>query len=114
MSTCVFCRIVRHDEPARYVAFIGDSVSFHPLNPVTPGHILVVPKHHVADFTENPEVTAAVMRDAAQLAQSLGGDCNLITSKGALATQTIMHLHVHLIPRQPADRLRLPWTDQER
>lgn len=114
MRDCVFCKIIRHEAPARWVAILTNSSAIHPLNPVTPGHILVVPNQHAADFAENPEVTASVMRDAASLAQRLGGDCNLITSKGPSATQTVFHLHVHLVPRRPGDGLTLPWTGQSR
>lgn len=109
MSDCVFCKIVRHEAPARWVAMMGNSSAFHPLNPVTPGHILVIPNKHVSDFAEDAEVSAAVMRDAASLARTLGGDCNLITSKGRAATQSVFHLHIHLIPRKAGDQLMLPW-----
>ncbi len=112
MNDCVFCKIIRHEAPAKWVAMTSDSSAFHPLNPVTPGHFLVVPNRHVSDFAEDPEVTASVMRDAASLARPLGGDCNLITSKGPNATQTVYHFHVHLVPRRPGDGLALPWTDQ--
>lgn len=81
-----------------------------PLNPVTPGHLLVVPFDHVPDALANPRVTGEVFRSAAELAARLGGDWNLITSVGAAATQTVKHLHVHLVPRREGDGLSLPWT----
>jgi histidine triad (HIT) family protein len=114
MDSCVFCKIVSGDTFARMVAADSVSIAFHPLNPVTKGHILVVPNKHVRDFTEDPEVSAGVMAHASRLAHFLGGDCNLITSKGPLATQTVQHLHLHLIPRRPGDGLHLPWTGQSR
>lgn len=109
MRDCVFCKIARHEAPAKYIAEWPHAVAFTPIDPVTPGHILVIPTKHVSDFAEDPETTAAVMRDAAGLAKTLGGDCNLITSKGRSATQSVFHLHVHLIPRKTGDQLMVPW-----
>lgn len=82
---------------------------FEPLNPVTPGHMLVVPAIHVADAAKNPTITALVMRRAAQVAAGVG-PCNIITSLGADASQTVFHLHVHVVPRRPGDGLLLPWS----
>jgi histidine triad (HIT) family protein len=87
-------------------------MAFVPLNPVTPGHVLVIPTIHVADFTTKPSVSAFVMHKAAELAADIG-PCNLITSKGREATQSVFHLHVHLVPRQLDDGLLLPWSNQE-
>ena len=40
--------------------------------------------------------------------------CNLITSVGAAATQTVKHLHIHIVPRHEGDGLHLPWTEQKK
>lgn len=105
---CPFCfRIVSHAYDA------GDewSVTFEPLNPVTSGHRLFVPRAHVANAAEWPEATGRVMKYAAQWAS--GHDVypfNLITSAGKAATQSVFHLHVHLVPRREDDGLALPWS----
>ena len=91
----------------------GDAVAFEPLNPVTDGHLLVLPRQHVADAFEDPAVTAEVMRAAASIARDQYKSVNLITSVGAPATQTVWHLHVHIVPRHTNDGLRLPWTGQQ-
>jgi histidine triad (HIT) family protein len=115
---CVFCDIIADRSPASYVASTPDTIAIIPLNPVIggEGHVLVIPRAHVADFMENATVTATTMRDAAELARelrnTLGGDWNLITSAGADATQTVFHLHVHLVRRVAGDDLALPWTGQ--
>ncbi|GAB3224210.1 hypothetical protein GCM10027447_12600 [Glycomyces halotolerans] len=110
---CVFCKIVRHEAPAEYVAEWPEAIAFKPLAPVTPGHVLVAPAMHAVDFAQNLVVTSAVMARAASLANTLPhNDWNLITSKGAAATQTVGHLHVHLVPRCEGDGLALPWTGQ--
>lgn len=109
---CIFCKIANHQTmtPLLYSGY--EVVAFEPLNPVAPGHILVVPRLHVSDFSENPVVTAATMQVSAQLGQNMKS-CNLITSKGWEATQSVFHLHVHLVPRRYGDGLHLPWTGQE-
>jgi histidine triad (HIT) family protein len=52
------------------------------------------------------------MSRAAQWARTCG-DANLITSVGSAATQTVFHLHVHVVPRRAGDGLALPWTSQK-
>jgi len=56
--------------------------------------------------------TATVMRRAAELMAELPA-ANIITSKGREATQSVFHLHVHVVPRQADDDLPLPWTPQQ-
>jgi histidine triad (HIT) family protein len=92
---------------------LGRVAAFTPLNPVTPGHLLVVPVQHVADAVEDPRVTGLVMAAAATLARR-HKSVNLITSVGPAATQTIRHLHIHLVPRHADDGLTLPWTGQDK
>jgi len=113
MLECPFCEIIMGIARAETVLWDNDNdvVFFRPLNPVAPGHLLAVPYRHVTDFAESPDVTESVMRACAEFVRP--GDWNLITSKGRSATQTIFHLHVHLIPRSAGDGLTLPWTGQE-
>lgn len=106
-ATCVFCRIVTGSAPATVVRRWPDAVAIVPLNPVTAGHVLVIPALHVADFTTDPDVTAVVFRRAAELGRA---PANLITSAGSEATQSVPHLHAHLVPRRAGDGLALPWT----
>jgi histidine triad (HIT) family protein len=111
-TSCVFCSIVREDTDATVIRTWPEAQAIVPLNPVTPGHTLVIPRRHVIDFTEDPEVSAATMRRAAELAAGVG-PVNLITSKGREATQSVFHLHIHLVPRTTGDGLPLPWTPQQ-
>ena len=108
MSICVFCEIVAGRAPSTVVREWDDALALVPLGPVVDGHTLVIPKRHVADFGEDPEVSAATMRRAAELA---AGDrpMNVITSRGRAATQSVFHLHLHLVPRAKNDGLALPW-----
>lgn len=107
---CVFCRIIAGEAPAEQVYQDTLTVAIVPIDPVTPGHVIVMPRTHVADFSESWLATSDTMHAAFKIARGLGGDCNLITSKGEAATQTIGHLHIHIVPRAPGDGLRLPWS----
>jgi len=80
-----------------------------PMEPVVSGHVMFIPKSHVEDFATDIKITTMVMYQAIQYAYRAGGDFNLITSKGEAATQSVMHLHVHLVPRTPGDSLKIPW-----
>ena len=106
---CPFCEIVAGRAPARIVETWPRALAIVPLEPVVDGHLLVIPHTHVEDFTTDPAVSALTMACASDLAASLGGSYNLITSKGREATQSVYHLHLHLVPRTEDDGLALPW-----
>lgn len=111
-SKCPFCRIADGDPDGQVLARAFGCMIFAPLNPVTRGHALVVPEVHVEDFAQNPAVSGAAMMAAATWVGD--GDFNVITSKGFSATQSVPHLHIHVVPRVPGDGLRLPWTPNEK
>jgi histidine triad (HIT) family protein len=90
---CVFCRIVVGAAPAKVVREWPLAIAIVPLHPVTPGHLLVLPREHVRDAADS--------------------QFNLITSTGPAATQTVWHLHWHIVPRRFDDGLTLPWTGQQ-
>ena len=111
VDDCVFCdyadeeRIIDEEEHVD----IGESfLSIWPLNPVTKGHLLVVPRRHISDATEDPALAARAFQIAAEWAGQHKA-ANIITSVGAEATQTVFHLHIHVVPRRVADGLTLPW-----
>lgn len=115
-TECVFCRIVHNLTPAQVVAVGYGCWIIEPLGPVAAGHLLVIPVQHVTDWTIDPDVTSRVMYVAAKYADSQRwgpgdvSESNLITSAGAAATQTVKHLHAHIVPRRPGDGLKLPWS----
>lgn len=110
---CPFCDPDKiKSEVARMFAADGsEHFVFEPLRPVTPGHLLVVPTVHVESATEDPLVTAMSAGVAARVA-SLCRSANLITSIGVPATQSVFHLHWHVVPREMGDNLMLPWTQR--
>lgn len=109
MPDCPFCdRIEASEFDAHYMAGF-DCVVFEPLSPVTPGHRLVVPVHHVEhEDTDAPLAVGSAMEVASMIAQQLSS-YNLITSCGRPATQSVPHIHVHVVPRRLNDGLALPW-----
>ena len=109
MAKCPFCEINEGREPATFVREWSDTIAIVPLNPVTEGHTLIIPKTHVPDFAADPEVAAATMRRAAELMRWTDRPMNVITSRGREATQSVFHLHLHLVPRTENDGLALPW-----
>lgn len=106
---CPFCEINTGRAPATFVHEWSDTIAIIPLNPVVDGHTLIIPKRHVPDFASDPTVSADTMRRAAQLMQWTDRPMNLITSRGREATQSVFHLHLHLVPRTVDDGLALPW-----
>ncbi|MEZ0579273.1 HIT family protein [Nocardioides sp. MH1] len=114
-SACPFCNIVDGTATAD-VAYRDDNVIvFLPDEPATLGHVLVVPTEHVPDIWSLDARTAeAVSRitirtaRAAKAAFQLDG-LNVIQSNGEAATQTVFHLHVHVVPRYSNDDIAPFW-----
>jgi histidine triad (HIT) family protein len=109
-APCVFCEIIAGREPVEWILqrdYWPDAVAFVPLNPITEGHCLIVPKRHVKDFAADPETFADTARRAAELMQWTDRPMNLLSTRGEVAGQEVMHLHLHLIPREVNDGIRL-------
>ncbi|MFE8937955.1 HIT family protein [Streptomyces sp. NPDC007872] len=112
VERCIFCAIAAGRAPALVVREWPDALAVRPRSGgVNSGHVFVLPRVHVEDAGTDPEVTVVVMRRAAELMAEHGA-ANLITSKGTEATQSVFHLHVHIVPRAEGDGLPLPWTPQ--
>jgi histidine triad (HIT) family protein len=113
---CLFCKIAAGEIPATIVAEDERTIAFMDINPATRGHLLVIPREHVADvFAIDPAdlqaVALAAQRLAGRAREQLGADgVNLLNSNGPAAWQTVFHFHLHVIPRYDGDPLRLPWV----
>lgn len=116
---CIFCGIVAGDISSTTIARNERAIAFMDINPVTPGHALVVSRSHATDlFDVTADDLAASVRLAQQVAgrakDRLGADgANLLNCSGDAAFQTVLHFHIHVIPRfkdEPGkDRIGLPW-----
>ncbi|WP_246169389.1 HIT family protein [Actinotalea subterranea] len=116
---CEFCAIVERDDPdVREVYRDENVVAFFPTEPATLGHVLVVPRRHVPDIwrlepDEASQLSRAVLLLADAIREALMPEgLNVIQSSGAVATQTVQHLHVHLVPRRPDDAMGPIWPVQ--
>lgn len=114
-DSCPFCAIVAGIAPARIVMETATSVSFLPDVPAVLGHVLVVPRIHVSDLwdldQEQARTLGADVLAAARVVRSVlqPEGLNLIQSNGTAAGQSVFHLHVHVVPRTPGDRIPELW-----
>ncbi|MFD9428328.1 MULTISPECIES: HIT family protein [unclassified Streptomyces] len=115
-TSCPFCAIITGENTSARVIYQNDKITaFFPLDPATRGHTLVIPNRHVADFTdltavESRELGEGVHQTARAVRSALSPDgMNLIQSTGASATQTVPHVHFHVLPRWQNDRMTLSW-----
>lgn len=113
---CPFCEIVAREDPdAREVYRDANVVAFFPTEPATLGHTLLIPREHVSAIWDLEDWTASYLAQAAvRLARAVrdatgAPGLNIIQSNGECATQTVMHVHIHLVPRWPDDALGPIW-----
>ena len=117
MSPCLFCRIVAGELPAQTVLETPEIVAFLDIQPIHPGHVLVVPKLHVETIFDAPETLLAVWIAAGQrvarAVRAVTGcaGVNLGQNNGLAAGQAVPHLHLHVIPRFAGDGLK-HWPGQ--
>ncbi len=106
----MFCRIVAGDEPA-HIAFEDDrAVGFLDTRPLFPGHVLLVPRRHVVTLVDLPSEDVGPLferarRLAAALPVALGSQGSFVAVNNTVS-QSVPHLHVHVVPRTKGDGLR--------
>lgn len=105
-NPCTFCDIVEGRASAKIEHEWPDALAIHTNRPKAPGHLLVLPKRHVQDANEDPDLAAKVMRRAAEIAKP---PAHISTNMGGAAAQTIFHLHYHIIPRKANEEVRISW-----
>jgi histidine triad (HIT) family protein len=119
MSECVFCRILAGELPASFVYRDGECAAFMDIQPVNPGHVLVVPVRHGAYLADIDSETAANLmrvghRSAAALRAS-GLRCegvNVFLADGEAASQEVFHVHLHVFPRFRGDGFGLKFSPE--
>jgi len=104
-TECVFCKIITGAIPSRKVYEDENCYAFMDIAPFEKGHTLVVPKKHVALLTDLPDdllihLILTTRKVAAHILQELPCDgFNILQNNGECATQTVPHVHFHIIPR---------------
>ena len=115
MSDCVFCKIMAKQIPATVVHEDEHTLAFMDIGQVNPGHVLVALKKHAENiFALDEAQAAAVFRAAANVARAIRGafepqGLSVYQANGAAAGQTVLHLHIHLVPRYEGDGMALTW-----
>jgi histidine triad (HIT) family protein len=114
---CVFCAIMQGNAPADIVLAEPAGVAFLDRRPLLPGHVLVVPRRHVATLPELPPdevgpLFMLVQRLTRAVPEATGADGAFVAINNVVS-QSVPHLHVHVVPRRHGDRLfsrNLAWT----
>jgi histidine triad (HIT) family protein len=116
---CPFCRIVEGlDYEARVIYRDEHVVAFFPTEPATLGHTLVVPRSHIPNIWALDDNTAGVLakatlRIASAVRRAVHPEgLNVIQSNGEAATQTVPHLHIHVVPRWHGDEVGPIWPPE--
>lgn len=109
-APCLFCAIAAGEVPAAVVLRDEGTCAFLDARPVFHGHVLVVPRAHVPTLLELPDAAAgpffsAVRRVAAAVERGLGADGTFVAMNNKVS-QSVPHLHVHVVPRRRKDGLR--------
>lgn len=105
MENCIFCKIINKQIPSSVVYEDNDVVAFLDISQATKGHTLVLPKKHYSNLLEiEDEVLAKITKVAKTIAismqDSLGAQgFNLVNNCNEVAGQSVMHFHLHIIPR---------------
>ena len=116
---CIFCRIISGNAPATFLHRDEVCSVFLDIQPINPGHLLVIPNSHaphLADLRE--EQGGHLFRIAQRMAAALrrsGVRCegvNLFLADGAVAMQEVFHVHLHVLPRDEGDGFGLQFPSR--
>lgn len=107
---CLFCDVVSGSEPAEVVLDEPEVVGFLDNRPVFRGHTLLVPRVHVDTLLDLPDdltvpLFSAARRTAAAMTSALGAQGTFVAMNNVVS-QSVPHLHVHVVPRIKGDGLR--------
>lgn len=113
---CIFCKIANGEIPSNTVYEDENFRAVLDMGPATKGHTLILPKEHAANLLELPDDIAskaliAARTVAAKLKTKLSADgINIVQNNGETAGQTVMHFHIHVIPRYSGDGQKIGWN----
>ncbi len=107
---CKFCQIIAGEIPAHFVLDTDDVVAFLDHRPLFPGHTLVLPRDHVETLADLPEARVGpffrqVQRVEAAVRTAMEAQGSFVAENNVVS-QSVAHLHVHVVPRRRKDGLR--------
>ena len=111
MEGCIFCSIAAGKMPSFKIYEDDVVMAFLDINPVSEGHVLVLPKAHSPNIFETDDeklsaIISRVKKIAAHIKTALPCDgLNVVQNNGAAAGQSVEHIHFHIIPRKAGDKL---------
>tara|TARA_Y100000768_G_scaffold310985_1_gene245484 strand:+ start:3103 stop:3522 length:420 start_codon:yes stop_codon:yes gene_type:complete len=115
----IFTRIINGEIPS-FKIFENDHVySFLDINPVSRGHVLVIPKEPAQFLHElSPESSSELGRALSSISKSIvevtgATSYNIIQNNGSQAGQTVFHVHFHIIPKYPESTHNFAWKTME-
>ena len=105
-SSCIFCKVAKHEAAAEIVYEDEAAVAFRDIHPQAPVHLLVIPRKHLAYASDATETEEALLGHlhlvAAQLAQQHQLTAyRVVMNNGAGAGQTVFHIHLHVLGGRP-------------
>jgi histidine triad (HIT) family protein len=108
-ASCIFCRIIRQEIPAEVVHASERAVAFLDIEPLADGHVVVIPRTHVARVRDLAAADAeGLFRAVAELAgpvqrATAAEGTTIGINDGEVTGQTVPHVHVHIVPRRRGD-----------
>ena len=118
-ANCIFCKIIGGEIPSNTIYEDDEFKVILDASPASKGHALILPKEHYADIYEIDEKTAGhAMQLAKKLAKHMTDvlKCdgfNIVQNNHEIAGQTVLHFHMHLIPRYKGDQVGITWHPGE-
>ena len=119
MENCIFCKIANKEIPGKIVYEDDLCLAFLDLSQTTNGHTLVVPKTHYQNILDvDKEVLSHLIKVTKKLTNQIitnldAKGANVLTNANEVAGQTVMHFHIHIIPRyNETDQFKIDFTDR--
>ncbi|TNF89470.1 MAG: HIT family protein [Gammaproteobacteria bacterium] len=112
---CIFCKIIAGEIPCFKIYEDDDTLAFMDINPANEGHALVIPKEHAENVhSVSDDAIAATVITAKKVAAAVNKTLdpqglNLLQCNGPAAAQSVLHFHMHVLPRRDGDELKLNW-----
>jgi histidine triad (HIT) family protein len=109
-KNCAFCQIIRGEQPACLVFEDDSTLAFLDRRPLFPGHCLLIPKQHYETLPDLPAgliapLFAAAQRLAQAVEEGMGAEGTFVAINNRVS-QSVPHLHIHIVPRRRKDGLK--------